>query len=101
MTKLHGLTKDMTGKRFGRLVVLSAAGTQLNNGHSAAMRWLCRCDCGKEKTVAGGLLRRGQTQSCGCLQRERSRGHQLQKNPDTARAYFARREFDDGGEGEF
>ena len=29
--------------------------------------WLCRCQCGVEKVIAGGMLRAGNTFSCGCL----------------------------------
>lgn len=32
--------------------------------------WLCRCDCGKEKTVHGSAMISGNTKSCGCLARE-------------------------------
>lgn len=28
--------------------------------------WLCRCDCGREKAVAGPDLKRGHTKTCGC-----------------------------------
>lgn len=58
---------DLTGQRFGRLVVIGQAG---RNRHGQMM-WLCRCDCGKEVVVAGCNLRSGNTQSCGCLNRER------------------------------
>ena len=32
--------------------------------------WLCQCDCGEQKDVAGNSLRSGAARSCGCLQRE-------------------------------
>jgi len=32
--------------------------------------WVCRCECGGEKMVLGGALKRGKTRSCGCLSRE-------------------------------
>lgn len=54
---------DLAGQRFGRLAVLDYTGD-----HS--LGWLCRCDCGNEKTVPGGSLRGGGTRSCGCLQKE-------------------------------
>lgn len=57
---------DMVGQRFGRFVVLRRDGFQ---GHMAA--WLCRCDCGEERTVGGSPLRQGKSLSCGCLNRER------------------------------
>lgn len=56
---------DLTGKQFGRLCVLSHAGTKY--GHSS---WLCLCECGKEKEVIASDLRSGKTNSCGCLRRE-------------------------------
>lgn len=54
---------DMIGKKFGRWTVLERG---KNNKYGQAM-WLCRCDCGKEKTVGGAELRSGNTHSCGCL----------------------------------
>lgn len=59
---------DLTGQRFGKLVVKERA---LKDGHKGAY-WLCQCDCGKTAIVAGSKLRSGHTQSCGCLQRERT-----------------------------
>lgn len=53
--------KDMTGQRFGMLVVLSRAGST-----SGKARWFCVCDCGNEVTISGDPLRRGQ-HSCGCV----------------------------------
>ena len=61
---------DLTGQTFGRLIVIREAGRK--NGHVA---WLCRCDCGGEVVVTSHHLRSGHTQSCGCLQRERSTTH--------------------------
>jgi hypothetical protein len=60
---------DLTGQRFGRLVVLKRAE---NNRRGQAM-WLCRCDCGKEKIISSSPLRSGVTQSCGCYHNERSK----------------------------
>ena len=55
--------KDLTGQRFGRLVVLERAE---NNMHRKT-QWKCRCDCGNERVIEGNSLRRGVTKSCGCL----------------------------------
>lgn len=54
---------DLTGERFGRLLVLGRVGSQAKSGNAL---WRCRCDCGRETTSAGTDLRR-RTRSCGCL----------------------------------
>lgn len=58
--------KDMTGLRFGCLIVLARAGTS----KARTAMWLCKCDCGNTCTVSGSYLRRGDTHSCGCMQKE-------------------------------
>ena len=58
-------TIDLTGKRFGRLVVISKA-----DRVNGMIRWLCKCDCGNETVVYGNNLRRGTTRSCGCFRHE-------------------------------
>lgn len=57
---------DLTGKRFGRLIVISK---DLNN-KSKRIKWICKCDCGNTKSVYGFNLQKGYTKSCGCLQKE-------------------------------
>lgn len=56
--------KDISGNRFGRLIVISYTGNA---------RWTCRCDCGTEKTVATKHLTTGGSKSCGCLRIETTR----------------------------
>lgn len=53
---------DLTGQRFGNLLVLHR---MENNKHGKVM-FLCRCDCGREKIVASKHLQSGDTKSCGC-----------------------------------
>lgn len=53
----------MTGKQFGELFVVE----RVENGPYNALRWACRCSCGKESIVYGAALRNGTTLSCGCL----------------------------------
>lgn len=55
--------KDLSGQRFGRLVVVRLWKT--GNGKA---NWLCRCDCGMGKITLGTSLKSGTTKSCGCLQ---------------------------------
>lgn len=55
---------DIIGKKFGRLTVLS-----LEEGDKF-IRYKCRCDCGNEIVTYRHVLISGQSQSCGCRQRE-------------------------------
>ena len=63
-----GAFKDLTGKRFGRLMVLEQAG---RNKHKQIL-WKCQCDCGNSVSVLSASLRTGNTQSCGCYHKERA-----------------------------
>lgn len=54
--------KDITGKRFGKLVVLGPGG----RCHNGEIKWRCICDCGNTTEVKGSSLRSGITKSCGC-----------------------------------
>ena len=62
MTKLMNLV----GQRFGRFVVISEA-----ERRGRARYWTCRCDCGTVKEVFLGNLRRGVSESCGCISTEK------------------------------
>lgn len=64
--------KDITGQRFGRLIVLGIDGKKYDNHGNSEYYWKCRCDCGNEIIVRGTVLRRKDTKSCGCLQAEES-----------------------------
>lgn len=57
---------DLSGQRFGRLVVRGYS----NRRVGSARLWECICDCGTEHHARGYLLKRGETRSCGCLRRE-------------------------------
>lgn len=55
---------DLTGQRFGKLLVIERDYETPNTGRGA--RWKCQCDCGNTISVLSGRLRSGQTSSCGC-----------------------------------
>lgn len=57
-------TVDHTGKRFGRLTVISWSPKTQQSGIKAS-KWLCKCDCGKTISVFTSNLNKG-TRSCGC-----------------------------------
>lgn len=58
--------KDLTGQRFGKLVVLSRD-TKKKMGKGQFAYWVCKCDCGNIVSVRGDHLRDKTTTSCGCL----------------------------------
>lgn len=60
---------DLTGQRFGRLVVLK----QTEQKRYGETSWVCLCDCGKQTITTTGSLRSGACRSCGCLHREAAR----------------------------
>ena len=62
-----GSLVDLTGKKFGRLTVIKRS---YSNREKRRAKWLCKCDCGKEKIIRGYSLRSGHTRSCGCLQKD-------------------------------
>lgn len=65
---------NLAGMKFGRLSILERAG-RAKNGNAL---WKCACECGHETTADGHNLRNGTTQSCGCLQKQRTSAAKLQ-----------------------
>lgn len=56
--------KDLTGKRFGKLVCIAPTDRR---GPSGGVIWRCQCDCGKECFAPSTQLQQGYKKSCGCL----------------------------------
>lgn len=52
---------DLTGRKFGKLKVLSRAGTKI-----CEATWFCECECGERTIVTSSDLRKGKVKSCGC-----------------------------------
>lgn len=66
---------DLTGQRFGRLLVLREdTEPYLSPGGKPTRRWICRCDCGREVSVLQNALTASHhgTRSCGCARAEKS-----------------------------
>lgn len=61
--------EDLTGQRFGKLVVKERAEDYVSPKGARSARWLCVCDCGNETVVLGSSLKAGKTHSCGCLRK--------------------------------
>ncbi|MGS0480035.1 hypothetical protein [Bacillus mycoides] len=58
---------DISGQTFGRLKVLRY--TRRKNSYTMFM---CECECGNTKEVSSHHLKRGNTISCGCYQKEKN-----------------------------
>lgn len=60
--------KDLTGQHFTRLTAKKFVGRS-ESGHAL---WIFDCDCGAHDLVLSGVdVARGNTESCGCLGKER------------------------------
>lgn len=73
---------DMTGQRFGRLLVIEKAESKRAN-----TMWLCRCDCGQLRDVDRGNLISGRQVSCGCHSREIAATAQLTHGLSKSKLY--------------
>ncbi len=78
---------DLTGDRFSRLVVLSQAESYIQPNGKKVVMWNVRCNCGKEFVVSGASLRSGNTQSCGCYNKQRTRETQTTHAQSRTRLY--------------
>lgn len=54
---------DISGEKFGSLTAIRIVE---RGGSHKPVKWLCKCDCGKEKVVDSQLLRNGIMKDCGC-----------------------------------
>lgn len=62
-------TKDLTGKRFGKVIALYPCGSKKGIG----VIWKCQCDCGALCEISSKSLLSGDCRSCGCLYKEYSK----------------------------
>lgn len=63
---------DLTGQRFGRLVVMRRAQNVARESGRSLVMWECLCDCGNTAYVTPDNLKRGAQVSCGCYSKERN-----------------------------
>ncbi len=74
---------ELTGKRFGYLLVLEKTDQRSNNG---GVIWKCRCICDKIFLAKSRRLISGATKSCGC-QRDKLRISKISLLTDEQRAH--------------
>lgn len=79
---------DLTGKKFGRLLVVRKSKKISRKRTSGDRLWDCLCDCGTKVQAFGSSLRDGRVKSCGCLRREVSAAIQRSRR-DVLRVPFA------------
>lgn len=66
-----GCNQDLSGKRFGKLIVRPYYETNIDNKPQNDERyWLCKCDCGELKFVRASDLINGTSISCGCYEQK-------------------------------
>jgi hypothetical protein len=75
---------DLTGKKFGRLKVVSRGKDFVGTNGRITRGWNCQCDCGNQILVRQNALTGGNTKSCGCLSRDI---HSTQKGLSKSRLY--------------
>lgn len=74
------IVQDLTGQRFGMLVIVRFSHYDKNrNKH-----WRCRCDCGTEKTIRSSHFKTGPVVSCGCRMRVTMKTHGGTGTPEHA-----------------
>ena len=64
--------EDLTGKIFGKLMVLRQAEDYIDPKGVHRAQWLCQCSCpdSKQVVVVGAKLKSGHSTSCGCARKE-------------------------------
>lgn len=67
-----GKISDLSGHKFGRLLVLSREYVGNRNP-----KWKCICDCGAIHVTTGSSLRSGDGKSCGCLRKDLMTKHNM------------------------
>lgn len=61
-------TRPLAGQKYGRWTLLD----EVIRSENGQRKWLCRCDCGTRRHVLERSLLYGESESCGCLRRERA-----------------------------
>lgn len=61
---------DITNEKFGKLTAIKRG--QKKGKYST---WICKCECGTEKTIMQTHLIQGNIKSCGCLKRRKGENH--------------------------
>lgn len=61
---------DLTGQRFGKLLVVKRDEDYISPKGHHNVKWFCKCDCGNTTSITSSAIRKGQC-SCGCDKEEK------------------------------
>lgn len=61
---------DKSGNRYGMLTLVTMLNEKNGNG---SYKYITQCDCGESKAIFFNQMARGNTKSCGCLQRRKGK----------------------------
>lgn len=66
------IQNDLSGQRFGKLVVIHQVEDHIQPNGTHITQWLCQCDCGSKPIIVKRYnLKNGITTHCGCLTRKK------------------------------
>lgn len=70
--KVVKVKDNLVGRVFGRLTVLKQVEDHIQPSGQHQAQWLCECNCSERNKikVIGSNLKRGNTNSCGCIYKE-------------------------------
>ena len=81
--------KEMLGQRFGKLVVIDRSKTVNNDGR---YEFLCKCDCGREKSIAKNNLKRTKTcGKCGYAEAEAKKRYKAKRDSFDYESYIGKK----------
>lgn len=74
MGKSTNNDESLRGQKFGRLTIIGFEKIPKTWGGTTTYfwNWICQCDCGTIVSVNPQVVKRGQSQSCGCLKLEKT-----------------------------
>lgn len=65
--------QDLKGQKFGKLLVLERAESNIEPSGRKRTMWKCLCDCGQVTIVQACSLKSQSVRSCGCAKSERNK----------------------------
>lgn len=83
------LLKDLTGQKFGELVVLE------QDLRKSKTSWICECSCGNKVSVLSSNLTSGRSRSCGCFRKSHGENQILKSLKEIKCIYKREFSFDD------